>query len=616
MIALLLAAALLASGPQAPATSTPAVPEISLGAPLDKAAIRNQRDAAKLYLKGVHLLEQEQPEAAFEALDKASDLDSANPTYKRAAELARQSSITHLVQSSVHLAERGDNAAAHDSLLRAQILDPASPVVLQHLHQLADAVQGAPIGTRAAAPLDAQMAPGSASPLQPSRARQSFHLRTSQPQAIDQVFRAFGIIATVDPSVQNRPVRIDADNATFEQAMDLLALTTHTFYEPVDPHRVLVTMDTRDNRNQLQSMQMETISLPGLSSAELTDIGNLARNVFDAQQSSVEPTAGTMTLRAPTRTIQAFNQTISQLVMGRSQLDLDVKIIQIAHTSARETGVTAFQQTGAYNALSEVNSIIAANQSAVQQILATGLVANDTTLTNKIEIVLILLAAGQLSGPPFNQGLIGFGNGITGSILAVSPATLTMSLNSSDTRILDDVHLRLADQETGTIRTGQRYPIESSQYSSLAVAAAASVGASNQIVPQIQYEDLGLTLKATPKIMRSADVALTLDLKIEALGGSSLNDIPILNNQSMSGVLTLREGETAVLLSDLNRQESRALSGNPGVADIPGLEDINDVQKNVNIARLLILVTPSVVRDMNPAGSGPILKIDKPSTGH
>jgi Flp pilus assembly secretin CpaC len=116
--------------------------------------------------------------------------------------------------------------------------------------------------------------------------------------------------------------------------------------------------------------------------------------------------------------------------------------------------------------------------------------------------------------------------------------------------------------------------------------------------------------------MRSADVALTLDLKIEALGGSSLNDIPILNNQSMSGVLTLREGETAVLLSDLNRQESRALSGNPGVADIPGLEDINDVQKNVNIARLLILVTPSVVRDMNPAGSGPILKIDKPSTGH
>ena len=51
MIALLLAAALLASGPQAPATSTPAVPEISLGAPLDKAAIRNQRDAAKLYPK-------------------------------------------------------------------------------------------------------------------------------------------------------------------------------------------------------------------------------------------------------------------------------------------------------------------------------------------------------------------------------------------------------------------------------------------------------------------------------------------------------------------------------------------------------------------------------------
>ena len=54
----------------------------------------------------------------------------------------------------------------------------------------------------------------------------------------------------------------------------------------------------------------------------------------------------------------------------------------------------------------------------------------------------------------------------------------------------------------------------------------------------MQYQDLGLTLKATPKVMRSGDVALTLDMKITALAGTSVNGVPVLNNRSYSGVAT------------------------------------------------------------------------------
>ncbi|HEY9126959.1 MAG TPA: hypothetical protein VIM62_07515, partial [Acidobacteriaceae bacterium] len=166
---------------------------------------------------------------------------------------------------------------------------------------------------------------------------------------------------------------------------------------------------------------------------------------------------------------------------------------------------------------------------------------------------------------------------------------------------------------------GERYPIETASYSSVAVptsgltaaASSALTAAQNQTVPQIQYEDLGLTVKATPKVLRSNDVALTMDMKIVSLGGSSLNDIPVLNNQSFAGVLTVKAGETAVLLSDLSRQESRALSGWPGVSDIPGFEDISDITRNRNVARLLILVTPSVVRGPRAAGRGPRIAVDK-----
>jgi hypothetical protein len=38
-------------------------------------------------------------------------------------------------------------------------------------------------------------------------------------------------------------------------------------------------------------------------------------------------------------------------------------------------------------------------------------------------------------------------------------------------------------------------------------------------------------MKATPTVQKSGQVAMQLDLKIEALGSSSLNNIPVLANR-------------------------------------------------------------------------------------
>jgi len=386
---------------------------------------------------------------------------------------------------------------------------------------------------------------------------------------------------------------------------------------------VVVARDTRENRTQLMRQDTETVYMPGLSDKDLKSVSDLARNVFNADKAVDEPTRGTMTIKAPTRSMDAFNRTVGELEDGANQLDLNVKVIELTHVSDRETGATLLQQTGVSNAYSEINSIINQNQTLVQQIITSGLVPNASTLNNEIEIIGILLASGQLTGTVFNQGFALFGNGISSSLLSPSPATLTFSVNSSDTRVLDDIHMRLQDDEAGTFKIGERYPIETSSYSSVALptvsglsTSAITAAAESQTVPQIQYEDIGLTLKATPKVLRSNDVAITLELKIESLGGSSLNDIPILNSQQFAGVLTMRNGETAVLVSDLSKQESKAMNGLPGIGDIPGLQDVNDIVRSQNVARLLILVTPSVLRGPKQMGHGPMLIVDKSSGAH
>lgn len=637
------------------AKDKPAAPEVKTGEPVQASSLRSQRKAAKLYLQGVKLLEKKQPEQAWATLKQAAELAPSNTTYIRAAEMARQSLVTQLVQQASRQRELEQNREAAGQapggitadpkqgsaalLQRALAIDPDNPMVLEHLNQLAGATSNANIGgTASVAPAlveaampdriqDQNTLSDGPIVLQPKLDKHSFHTRGTQRQVAQDVFRAYGIEATVSnagpgsATAMNKQVRLDVDDATFPEAMRILGMLTQSFYEPIDPHRVVVAADTRENRNQFQRMQMETVYLGGLNEKELTEVNQLAKNIFDAPQAATQPSAGTLTVRAPAKTMAAINQTLAQLEQGKGEVDLEVKVIQLAHVANRETGVTAFQQTGVYNALSEVQSIINSNQSAVQQIISQGLVPNDTTLNNQITIIGILLAAGQLSGSIFNNGVLSFGNGISASLLSVSAATLTMSLNLSDTRILDDIHLQLADEEDGTFKIGERYPIETSQYSSAAlpnipgISAAASAAAS-QVVPQVQYEDIGLTLKATPKILRSNDVALKLELKISSLGGTSLNSIPILNSQEDTGTITLMAGETAMMAEDISSTESRAMNGLPGIGDIPGLEDFNDVQKNQNISRILILITPRVLRNVQDPANSHMLIVDKANTSH
>jgi type II secretory pathway component GspD/PulD (secretin) len=111
--------------------------------------------------------------------------------------------------------------------------------------------------------------------------------------------------------------------------------------------------------------------------------------------------------------------------------------------------------------------------------------------------------------------------------------------------------------------------------------------------------------------MRGGDVALKLDMKITALAGSTINDNPILNNRSYSGVVTVKQGETVELISELDKSETRAISGVPGLSEIPGLNNTTGKDTQKSYATLLILITPHVVRGTQAAGRSPMMRIDK-----
>jgi tetratricopeptide (TPR) repeat protein len=613
------------AAPPEPAKTNPATTPPAAAKDAKQPTRTERRRAAKLFLDASKLFEKEQFEPAMDAYKQAAALDPTNNDYKLAAELARSHAVTALIQSAAKDRIRGDAAAERAALARALSLDPRNIEVTEHIHELADdAIRGQ------STPLYQQGADtvGEAIPLAPEAGLHSFHLHVPLRSTIEQVFNAYKLNCTFDESVRNSTIRLDIDDATFEQATRALTLLTRTFYVPIDAHRVVVANDTPDIRKRFTRQVMETLYLPGLNTADMDEVANLAKNVFEIQSATLEHTTQTITIRASEDTVNAFNITMRDLLDGHSQVLLEVRIIQLAHISQRNTGIIPPQTVSAYNVYAEEQSILNANKALVQQIISSGLASPGDTLA----ILGILLASGQVSSSLFSNGVALFGGGITQSALSPGGFTANIDLNSSDSRQLDQLQLRLGDGEAGTVRSGIKYPIQTSSFSSLSptlpnIPGLTGAGSSSALssllsgltsavpnVPQIQYQDLGMTLKATPKVLRNNDVALTIDLKIDALQGSSINGNPILDSRIYSGVVTVPEGQGIVVASELDGQESKAISGTPGLSEIPGLNSLTGNNAQKNSSTLLIIMTPHVIRGTQAAGHTPMLKIDKSTT--
>lgn len=576
----------------------------------------DKRGAAKAYLAGAHAIEERNTRAAYDSFAKAASLDPTNTDYKNAAIVAKAHFVTDLIQQAEKARILGKNDVAHARLAEALEVDPTNPIAAQHIDD------DAGLDDSSIKPDDITSNIADAIRLEPTPGKHSFHIRADAQTLLRQVLTAYGIAPSFDSSVTSQAVRFDVDDVDFHQAEQLLRLETDTFFVPLDPHRVLVAKDTRTNRQEYERLMLETVYLPGLTSQELTDISNLARNVLEITQVVADPAQSTMTVRGPETKLALFNRTLHGLMDGRSQVLLEVRIYEISRTHATNIGVQTPQQFTAFNLNSEIQQALNGNQALIQQIVSSGL-AN----ANDIEaIAAILLASGQLSNSILSQPFALFGGGLTATGLTLGTTTVNMALNTSDSRAIDQLQLRLQDQEVGNILAGMHYPIIQSSYSNLTgsgvnIPGLNSAGLSSQLsalglnssslnqqtIPQIQYQDLGLQMKVTPFIHRDQSVSLKLDLKIQALGGTSINNIPILTNRQFTADLDLKDGDSAMATSYLTSQEVNAVSGLPGLSEIPGLQSTTNKNVQRNNDELVVLITPHVVRLPHPSGASQVM---------
>ena len=534
---------------------------------------------------------------AFDKFERAAQLNPRSVDYVTAREVTRAQLAMEAINRGNQALEENKEVVAMAEFRTALKFDPQNEFASERLRESV---------WRSAPESNNLRIVDSSAPvvLQPSPSHHDFHFRGDAQSLLTEVGKAYGIAVVFEDSVKHTQTRFDIEDVNFATAMGAATSVTKTFWVALAPAQILVLPESAANRAAYERMTIRTFYLPDIINAqELTDMNNLLRVVLDIRHLQLDQATSSIIVRAPQPILDAATQVLENVVQGRPEVLLDVRVYQISQSLLRQLGANLPTQFTLFNISPQLIAGLGAGaQDLINQLIASGGInqANSTA----IQALLGQLAQNSNTNQLLQlQPFVTFGGGLTFMGLNASPAGVgyTFNLNKSSIKNLENAQLRASQAQAATLLVGERYPIVNATfapiYNTQAIANVIGNGSYIAPVPSVNYEDLGLKLKVTPMIHADAAVTMKLELQIRSLGASSVNGIPIINNREYSGSILVRNGESTVVAGIISEMDSKSVNGWPFLSRVPGLTYASsEHDKNFNRDDLLVVVTPHIIR--------------------
>jgi type II secretory pathway component GspD/PulD (secretin) len=206
-------------------------------------------------------------------------------------------------------------------------------------------------------------------------------------------------------------------------------------------------------------------------------------------------------------------QFLGQLNSPKPEVMLDLRVFQVSHTYMRTIGLHAPDVFNLFNIPAAALAALGGQniQSLINQLIASGGI--NQAGNQSISALISQLQSQQNS--IFSQPLATFGGGLTLFGLSLDMLSPVLSMNESSVKQLEHVQLRASQNNDATFKLGERYPILNASfapiYNNSAIASVVGNQSYTAPFPSVNYEDIGLTLKAKPLVHNNLDVALDLD---------------------------------------------------------------------------------------------------------
>src|SRR5580698_6881067 len=390
--------------------------------------------AKSLYDKGQDAEARQNYEAAYDLFKQAYDLKPKELRYRSAFERTRFEAAAAIVHKGQQLRDDGKLDDAVAAFQKALSIDPSLFIAKQELIRTQKMISdlknptpqaaGPPAGLErrvhdAAGPVE--LAPISVVPITVKLTDKS-----------DTVYRTIGQLAGInvlfDPDYTPRQIKVELTGVTLEDALEITALESKTFWRPVTANTIFVATDNAAKRKELEQSVLKTFYLTNLSApTELQDVVNAIRAVLDVQRVQQLLSQNALVVRGTPDQIALAEKLVEDLDKARPEVIVDIAVMQVSKDKSRTLG---------FNPPTSATVTLQDNLASTTTPSTTA-TTSTTTSTSSTTNGLNLNTLGNLNATDFQ--------------VTIPSANLSAVMSNSDTKLIQNPQIRALDGQKASL---------------------------------------------------------------------------------------------------------------------------------------------------------------------
>jgi general secretion pathway protein D len=366
-----------------------------------------------------------------------------------------------------------------------------------------------------------------------------------------------GLNVIFDRDFRGQRIPIELNNVDIYEALDILSLQTNSFWQPVNKNTILVSPDNPTKRREYEQHILKTMYLSNsVSATEITEAITALRTILNMRYITQITSTNAIIIRDTPDKIAIAEKILNDIDKSKPEVVVEAMVLEVDRNFLRTIGINP------------PNGIIYTGPPPAQ------------TTTGPTNNVVSIRDLSQINSGSFS--------------IAIPAATAQFLATSGNAKLLQNPQVRASDNKLASIRIGSKVPVPSGSFQ------PAFVGATGTPVVQYVYQDIGVNLDITPRVLLNREVSMVVVVQISALAGdrdAGGLKLPVFTNRSISHEIRLAEGETNILGGIITTREATSITGLPGLKDIPILKYLFGQETTErDDTEIIILLTPHIVR--------------------
>jgi general secretion pathway protein D len=514
-------------------------------------------------------------EAAYEFYQKAYRIEPANMKYRVPYERLRFLAAASKVHRGQKLREQGKMEEALALFQQAAEIDPSNDLAAQEIRRTQQMMQKAQAPAKPQAkeeedPLKRRLenatGPAELATL-PNVPLDALEMTDDSKVLYETIGKLGRINVLFDPDYTSRRLTIHLQKVSLQEALDILALQSRTFWRPVTSNTIFVAQDTQAKRRELEQNVVKTFYLGNVSGpTDLQDIVNAIRTVLEVQRIQQIPSQSAIVIKGTPDQLALAEKMIDDIDKSKPEVIVDVVVAQVRRDKLHDLGITPPQ-----------NATIALQNTTPG---GTGTGSNGTS-----------------SGNVLNFNDLQHLNS-TNYAVTIDPVKVVALFNDTDARILQSPRVRATDNEKAQLKIADKIPIATGSFGT-PVGIGTATGAVG-VNTQFTYTDVGVILEITPRVHPDGQVTLKTVMEISNQNGNVVIggiQQPIISTRRVEHTIRLNDGEINLLGGIMEQQDTITRSGTPILGQIPILHYIFSEERKERITNeIVFLLIPHIVR--------------------